>query len=62
MAELEHSEEAQAATKGMEIGLHRDLAVGSHASGAEAWSRPELFARGVQIGATPDQFNPAGQN
>ena len=50
------------AAGGMKIGLYRDLAVGSHASGAEAWSRPDLFACDVQIGAPPDQFNPAGQN
>ncbi|RXH53988.1 4-alpha-glucanotransferase [Granulicella sibirica] len=53
---------AHEAAAGMKIGLYRDLAVGSHASGAETWSRPDLFAADVQIGAPPDQFNPAGQN
>jgi 4-alpha-glucanotransferase len=52
----------QEAARGMKVGLYRDLAVGSHADGAEAWTRPELYVRGVQIGAPPDQFNPAGQN
>ena len=52
----------QDAAAEMKIGLYRDLAVGSHASGAEAWTSPELFARDVRIGAPPDQFNPAGQN
>ncbi len=42
-------------------GLYRDLAVGAHPQGAEVWSQPGLFARGVAFGAPPDAFNLQGQ-
>lgn len=54
--------EAASGAAQMPIGLYRDLAVGSDSSGAETWSDPELIARGVQVGAPPDDFNPAGQD
>ena len=47
---------------GMRFGLYLDLAVGTHPAGAETWGRPELFARGVSLGAPPDAFSPAGQS
>jgi 4-alpha-glucanotransferase len=57
-------EQLEAASKAaqMPIGLYRDLAVGSDASGAETWSDPDLIAAGMQVGAPPDDFNEAGQN
>ena len=61
IADRQLSDVANAA-RGMAVGLYRDLAVGSHSSGAETWSHPDLFAKGVVIGAPPDQFNPKGQN
>ncbi len=61
IADRQLSDVAKAAS-GMAVGLYRDLAVGSHSSGAETWSHPDQFARGVMIGAPPDQFNPKGQN
>ena len=36
------------------LGFYRDLAVGCAPDGAEAWAEPELFMRGVSIGAPPD--------
>jgi 4-alpha-glucanotransferase len=54
--------DVQVAAGDMAIGLYRDLAVGSHFSGAEAWTNPELFPTGVQVGAPPDPGNPTGQN
>jgi 4-alpha-glucanotransferase len=50
------------AKSGMAIGLYRDLAVGSDRSGAETWANPSAFMKGVEIGAPPDLFNPAGQH
>lgn len=49
-------------TAGMQIGLYRDLAVGCDRTGAETWSEPGAFLRGVSVGAPPDILNPAGQN
>lgn len=47
---------------GMGIGLVADLAVGIHPEGADAWSLGDALARGVDVGAPPDQFNQLGQN
>jgi 4-alpha-glucanotransferase len=50
------------ADAGMTIGIYRDLAVGCDRAGAETWSEPECFLKGVSVGAPPDILNPAGQN
>lgn len=47
---------------GMRIGVMHDLAVGVHPSGADAWSLVDSLARGVSVGAPPDQYNQLGQN
>ena len=47
---------------GMEIGIMADLAVGVHGFGSEKWSRPELFASGMCVGAPPDVYSQQGQN
>ncbi len=47
---------------GMRFGLYLDLAVGTHPAGAETWGQPDLFARGVSLGAPPDAFSAAGQS
>ncbi|GIU09229.1 MULTISPECIES: 4-alpha-glucanotransferase [unclassified Shewanella] len=47
---------------GMEIGLVRDLAVGTNASSIEVESAKELFCRDAYIGAPADFFAPQGQN
>ena len=47
---------------GLSIGLYTDLALGSRAGGADVWASPELFARGVSVGAPPDAFAPEGQD
>jgi 4-alpha-glucanotransferase len=54
--------ERRARDAGMAIGLYRDLAVGVNACGAEAWHAQHLFARGMHIGAPPDEFNQKGQD
>jgi glycogen debranching enzyme GlgX/4-alpha-glucanotransferase len=46
---------------GLELGIYRDLAVGSAPDGAEAWAGQQRFASGVSIGAPPDPFSADGQ-
>ena len=46
---------------GLELGIYRDLAVGSAPDGAEAWADQKRFASGVSIGAPPDPFATEGQ-
>lgn len=53
---------AHARARGLAVGLYGDLAVGAAPSGADVWARPELFARGVGLGAPPDPFTWEGQN
>ncbi|MDR2253235.1 MAG: 4-alpha-glucanotransferase [Bifidobacteriaceae bacterium] len=54
---------AQALCKegGMSLGIVKDLAVGVHPEGADAWSRKSLLATEIQVGAPPDYFNQMGQ-
>lgn len=47
---------------GMRIGVMHDLAVGVHPQGADAWALRHSLARGVTVGAPPDQYNQLGQN
>lgn len=46
--------------KGFRLGL--DLAVGVHPDGYDPWSRQELFALGMSVGAPPDEGFPSGQD
>lgn len=41
--------------------LYLDLPLGVHADGFDVWRAPGLFARTIEVGAPPDEFNPAGQ-
>ena len=59
--QLEHAQHV-AREVGMEIGIMADLAVGVHPYGSEKWSRPELFASGMSVGAPPDVYSQQGQN
>ncbi len=54
--------QATAVQSGMALGLYMDLAVGARPGGAEVWMHQDLIARGVSIGAPPDQLSPAGQS
>jgi 4-alpha-glucanotransferase len=47
---------------GMRVGLYSDLAVGSAPDSADVWAHPELFARGVHVGAPPDDYSATGQD
>ncbi|MBI4643245.1 MAG: 4-alpha-glucanotransferase, partial [Deltaproteobacteria bacterium] len=54
--------QAQARKRGLPFSLYQDLALGAHPGGAETWAHPHLFAKGADMGAPPDAFNPGGQN
>ena len=58
LATVQH--DARAA--GMSLGIVHDLAVGVHPLGADAWGLGDALARGVTVGAPPDQFNQLGQD
>src|SRR6201999_1300485 len=53
---------AKAKAAGLDIGLYRDLAVGSAPDGAESWSRAGELGIGATVGAPPDPFSQSGQN
>jgi glycogen operon protein len=53
---------ARGRAAGLDIGLYRDLAVGSAPDGAESWSRAAELGIGANIGAPPDPFSASGQN
>ncbi|MGP8161572.1 MAG: 4-alpha-glucanotransferase, partial [Candidatus Dormibacteria bacterium] len=44
------------------VPLVRDLAVGVHPGGADAWLWQDLMAPGITVGAPPDSFNTLGQD
>ncbi len=46
----------------MDLGLVRDLAVGSSSDGSEVQNNLDLFCDAARIGAPPDHFTPLGQN
>lgn len=52
----------EARAMGMPIGLYEDLAIGASPAGSDVWSEPDLFLRGVSVGAPPDPLGPEGQN
>ena len=47
---------------GMALGVMSDLAVGVHPDGADTWMLGDALARGVTVGAPPDQYNQLGQD
>ncbi|WP_153395448.1 4-alpha-glucanotransferase [Ornithinicoccus halotolerans] len=47
---------------GMRLGVVHDLAVGVHPDGADSWMLGDALARGVTVGAPPDQYNQRGQD
>lgn len=54
--------QARARELGLPIGLYQDLAIGAAADGSDTWMHPDLFLKGVAIGAPPDPYAAAGQN
>ncbi|MEZ5842012.1 MAG: 4-alpha-glucanotransferase, partial [Hyphomicrobiales bacterium] len=54
--------QGRARAAGMRLGLYLDIAVGVAGHGADFWAEPEMFGRGVSLGAPPDAFDGNGQN
>ena len=52
----------EARSRGMKVGLLRDLAVGANGGGSEVRTHPELFCDAAAIGAPPDPLALTGQN
>ncbi|HEX6534222.1 MAG TPA: 4-alpha-glucanotransferase [Gemmatimonadaceae bacterium] len=53
---------SRASEAGLSIGLYQDLAIGTAPDGSDCWAYPALFARGVSVGAPPDDYSATGQN
>ncbi|MFC0240076.1 4-alpha-glucanotransferase [Rhodopseudomonas telluris] len=51
-----------AASRGMDVGLYLDVAVGVQSDGFDAWNEQLAISRHLSVGAPPDQLNSAGQN
>ncbi len=63
LIDAQHREVAESAKQlNMTVGLYHDLAVGSSGDGFDSWIGTDIFARGIDVGAPPDDFNPSGQN
>ncbi len=63
LIEGQHNEVAERGHQlSMPVGLYHDLAVGSSGDGFDAWINDNIIAKGIDVGAPPDDFNPSGQN
>jgi 4-alpha-glucanotransferase len=60
-AQLAAAQQAARAA-GMRTGVIRDLAVGCHPGGADAWAWQDVLVPGMSVGAPPDEFNQRGQD
>lgn len=47
---------------GMPLGVYQDLAIGTSPAGSDPWAFPDVFLRGVSVGAPPDAYARQGQN
>jgi 4-alpha-glucanotransferase len=52
----------RARTRGLPIGLYRDLAVGAAADGADSWIAQDVVVNSATVGCPPDPFNMLGQD
>jgi 4-alpha-glucanotransferase len=52
----------QLAAASVEIGVIHDLPIGLDVAGADAWCWQDLMAKGMSVGAPPDEFNANGQD
>lgn len=58
----EQLEQLKARVEAAGVYLGLDLAVGAHPDGYDSWSRQEIFANGISVGAPPDGGFPSGQD
>jgi 4-alpha-glucanotransferase len=54
--------DSQLARCSKQMSLMQDLPIGVDPDGADAWSWQDIFAKGMAVGAPPDEFNTQGQN
>jgi 4-alpha-glucanotransferase len=54
--------DGQLARCSKQMSLMQDLPIGVDPDGADAWSWQDIFAKGMAVGAPPDEFNTQGQN
>jgi 4-alpha-glucanotransferase len=54
--------DGQLARCSQQMSLMQDLPIGVDPDGADAWSWQDIFAKGMAVGAPPDEFNTQGQN
>lgn len=59
---LQYQLDRQLARAGRELPVMQDLPIGFDAGGADAWAFQDVLARGVSVGAPPDEFNTRGQD
>ena len=52
----------QLAAAAITLPVVSDLAIGVDPGGADAWMWPDVFVRGIRVGAPPDKFNTRGQD
>lgn len=52
----------QLARSTQSLAVMQDLPIGVDPGGADAWAWQDVFAKGVSVGAPPDQFNTGGQD
>jgi 4-alpha-glucanotransferase len=59
---LQYQVDRQLARASSEMPVMQDLPIGFDAQGADGWAFQDVLARGISVGAPPDEFNTRGQN
>lgn len=62
LAEQSRQAHSTARDAGMKLGVLHDLAVGVNPDGADTWALGDIYARGITVGAPPDQYTRMGQD
>ena len=58
---LQYSIDQQLGSCAQHLDLMQDLPIGCDPDGADAWAWQDVLAKGVAVGAPPDEFNTQGQ-
>ena len=59
---LQYQVDRQLARASATMPVMQDLPIGFDSQGADAWAFQDVLARGITVGAPPDEFNTRGQN